>query len=166
MPLTNHKSSVFEIARADRLDGNVVDVTGGTDNQTPLMAIKYGRWGYCSKPVNSNSYSECTNPLKYDYTQILTTSNAQGNSNADVSTINKSWTRGLVVAAVALIVSVIAFILTFIPSVAMDVVASLTYFVATLLALVAFILDLVIFLKARSAIHHVYGNGRVIPGAG
>ena len=168
MPTTMHKSTPFEIVRATRLDAQVVDITPGTDNTTPLVAIKYGKWGYCSQPVDSDYYSECTNPLKYDYTQVLTgASNINNNvvsGGADVSTIDKSWTRGLLVGAVALGMATVAFLLNLIPSLVADIFTSIAYILATLLALIAFILDIVIFVKARATIHAVYDGAHVIPG--
>ncbi len=166
LPTTAHKATPFGAAQADRLNGQVVDVTAGTDNPTPLDAIVYGNWGYCARPLGSDRFSECTNPLRYNYNQTLASaSSLSGAGEAQTSTLSYTYTRGLVEVVVAMGLAIIAFLLAFIPGVSADIAAAVVYVLAFLATIVAFFLNLVIFLRARTIVRNVYSGARVYPQA-
>jgi len=166
LPTTAHKATPFGAAKADRLNGQVMDISVGTDNASPLDAIVYGNWGYCTKPVGSDYFSECTNPLRYDYTQTLASPDMlSGSSSSEPAFIPRTYTRGLVEVVVAMGLAIIAFIFAFIPGIVSDVIAAVIYILAFLASIVAFFLNLTIFLKARLAVRYIYSDARVYPQA-
>lgn len=161
VPTTYHKSTPFDIVRANNLQG-AVDLT--SDNRNGLNRIRFGLWGYCSEPLDSDRFSECTNPLDHMYVATFATSGASNQSSYETSKVTRGYTRGLVTAAVALVASVIAFILSFIPSLIVELIASFVYLIATLITLAAFIVQIVFFVYIRHQIHDVAKNANVYPG--
>jgi hypothetical protein len=165
MPTTYHKTTPFEIVRANNLQG-MRDVTIGTgaDNGNGLASAKFGIWGYCTKAEGSDRFAACTDHLSNVYTATFASSDVQNNSDAEEARIRASYTRGLVIAPVALVVSVIAFIISFIPSLAVGLAASIVHLLATLITLAAFIVQVVFFVYVRVQIRKVSDNASVMPG--
>lgn len=161
VPTTYHKSTPFDIVRANNLQG-AVDLT--SDNRSGMNRLRFGLWGYCSQPLDSDRFSECTNPLDHMYVATFATPGAANESSYETSSIKRGYTRGLVTAAVALIAAVIAFILSFVPSLIVELIASFVYLIATLITLAAFIIQIVFFIYVRHQIHDVAENASVYPG--
>lgn len=161
VPTTYHKSTPFDIVRANNLNG-AIDLT--SDNRDGVSRARFGLWGYCTQPINDDRFSECTNPLDHMYVATFASSTATDQSSFESATISRPYTRGLVTAAVALVVSVIGFILAFIPSLVVELIASFTFLIATLITLAAFIVQIIFFIYVRSKIHDVAEEASVYPG--
>ena len=77
VPTTYHKSTPFDIVRANNLNG-AIDLT--SDNRDGISRARFGLWGYCTQPVNDDRFSECTNPLTNMYVAAFASSSDSANN--------------------------------------------------------------------------------------
>jgi len=112
--------------------------TGGQHSKATADSIRWGIWGACYENTGSNHFSCKHFGVGYDVTLGLG------------HTIGASYTRGLVVHAIAFGCTVVALGLAFSETVFMSLLASLVSFLAALLSLIAMAIDIALYLRVHS----------------
>lgn len=130
----------FDIARVT-FQGNTAKASSGDAREARL-----GIWGYCYESAKSSEWL-CVN-TGHAYTFAVQTPTAS-------VTIGSSWTRGLVIHAIATIVTFVALVMSLIPNVFAMLLGALTAWLAALLTLIAFFCDIALFAYFKNKMNDI-----------
>jgi len=120
---------------------------GSTDVATTINQLRLGIWGYCARSV-SNGSEECIHSGLAYLVELKGT-------NGATESVQKSWTRGLVMSPVATGFIFLAFVASFSAHLTVLLVASLLSFMGALVTVIFMAINIALYLDVKHKMEHL-----------